>query len=109
MGLRDQLARVQAMGSAVRDELFGEELEFSDGADVRYLVRGVMSGIREESENSEGGLLVEHDGQVRVSKVDVTPEVGWLVRRVSGGRVYKVEVVTYHDGSGEWKLDVSAA
>tara|TARA_R110000764_G_scaffold147408_1_gene235317 strand:- start:140 stop:466 length:327 start_codon:yes stop_codon:yes gene_type:complete len=103
----------RSAGSLLRKEIYGEDLEFAAEDDTRYEVTGVMSGAVERQENGEGGIMLDNDGQVRVLKVDaetagLVPEVGMMVRRMSGGKVYRVDAVTVHDGSGEWKLDVNA-
>ena len=113
MSLRSQMETARAAGSLLRKDIYGEALEFCSEDDTRYEVTGVMSGAVERQENTEGGIMLENDAQVRVLKVDaetvsLDPEVGMLVRRMSGGKVYRVDAVTVHDGSGEWKLDVNA-
>ncbi len=113
MSLKANMMRVREMGSSLRDELYAEALEFCADDNSRYEVEGVMSGVSERRGLMEGGQTVESDGQVRVryeaaSAVGLVPEVGMLVRRVSGARVYRVDAVVEHDAGVEWKLDVGS-
>ena len=106
MSVRDQINAAKTAGLGVRKEALSVDCVVHDPeTETNYAVSARVGGMAERGVSAEGGFEMEHDSQARWEREgNPAPEIGWLFRRVEGGRVYRIDEIVDHPNSLEWKI-----